>query len=768
MKPAARAVQPRITPIAHAAALLALGIAGTHGIAFAQDSASSPAKQDDGLQTVVVTAQKRPQLMQDVPVAVNTVDAKTIENQQIVDFSDLTRVAPSMTLNQNPNNNTIALRGVGTFAYSIGIESAVAVIVDDVPVVQQAQAFSNLSDIERIEVLRGPQGTLFGKNSSAGVINVVTRASAEELERSVRLTTTSDGERRVDGTVSGPLSEHTGFRLNLYATKRKGEISNLTTGDDLNGDRAKGIRARLDFKPSSDVQGKIIADYNTRRTDGPVTTLLAVPQGASEQGVAPLLPALAGITPGPENRNVRMDQPGYADNKNASLSGTVNWKLGGHTATSVTTYQDWKYFYTADYDGSEVDLLGVLTKGVSHGGVTQYGPYHSTMFTQELRLASNGEGVFNYLGGLYYSDATNDRSFTRGPTLSRADWSARAGNRTLAAFTQADYRLAAATRVSVGLRYNREHIDVDFTNRVPATPTRFAGASTDDVVTGKLALQQDLAKAVMVYASYATGYKGAGYDISTGFDQSRVTRPVAPETSKAYEIGLKSRFLQNRLQFNATGFQTDYNDFQAQSTRIDPVTNLTQNALTNVGALRTRGVELELAAKPINTLLLEGSLAYVDARIREFPLAFCYPGQTAAQGCRKVGTASVQDLAGKRLANAPEVKLTLGATYNFAVGDSGFGGIANLNYQRQSAVNFDLGSNPLTAQGAYGTLGGSIALNDPSGRLRVTLYGNNLLDKSYSSFIGDNYNFFSGSHVMTQTLPRNSQRYFGLRVRYDF
>jgi iron complex outermembrane receptor protein len=708
------------------------------------------------------------QLMQQVPVAVNTVDARAIENQQIVDFSDLSRVAPSMTFNQNPNNNTISLRGVGTFAYSIGIESAVSVIVDDVPVIQQAQAFTNLSDIERIEVLRGPQGTLFGKNSSAGVINVVTKASADDFEGNAQATLTSDGERRMDATVSAPLSERAGYRINAYAIERKGDIHNLTYGSDLNGDHAKGIRARLDFKPSADVQGKLIADYSTRRVEGPVTTMRLVPAGSKQQGIAPLEPALAGVTVGPENRDVRMDDPGYSDNKNASLSATVNWKLGKHTATSVTTYQDWKYYFTADFDASAVDLVGALTKNVTHGGVTQASPYHSTMFTQELRLASNGEGTLNYVGGLYYADSTNDRAFVRGPTLSVASWIANAGNRTAAAFGQADYTLAESTRVSAGLRYNREQIDVDFTNRVPATPTRFTGANTDDVVTGKLALQQDLAKAVMVYGSFATGYKGAGFDISTGFDQPRASIPVAPETSKAYEIGLKSRFLNNRLQVNATAFSTDYDNFQAQTTRIDPSSGLRQNVVTNVGKLRTRGVELEVAAKPINTLLLEGTLAYVDARIREYPLAFCYGGQTLEQGCFKLGTASVQDLKGKRLANAPELKFTLGATYNFPLADTGFAGIANLNYQRQTAVNFDLASNPLTAQDAYGVLNGSIALTAPSGKWKVTLYGNNLLDKSYSTFIGDNYNFYSGSHVLTQTLPRNAQRYFGLRARYDF
>lgn len=750
--------RPARTAIACAAALLAAALP-----AVAQE-----AQPDEGLQSVVVTAQKRPQALQDVPVAVSTVDARAIENQQIVDFSDLTRVAPALTVNQNPNNNNISLRGVGTFVYSIGIESAVSVIVDDVPVIQQLQAFSNLSDVERIEVLRGPQGTLFGKNSSAGVINIVTRESADQREGHAQLTLTSDRERRLEAGLSGPLSETVGYRLNAYTGQRDGEIRNLADGARLNGDRSKGARVRLDFRPTSTLQGKFIADYNTRRVEGPVTTLLAVPPGASQQNVAPLAPALGGIEPGLDNRHVRMDDPGYSDSENASLSGTLNWTLGSHTLTSTSTWQKWDYDLSADYDGSTVDLVGALTRGARHGGVIQGGPYSSRMFTQELRLASNGDGALSYLGGLYYADSDNERAFFRGPALSVANWAAHAGNETIAAFTQAEYRIAPATRINAGLRLNRETIEVDYTNRVPVTPVNFAGKSRDDAATGKIALQHDLARAFMVYASFATGYKGAGYDISTGFDASRVRMPVAPETSKAYEIGMKSRFLQNRLQVNATAFHTDYEDFQAQSSRIDPVTNLTQNAVSNVGELRTRGVELEITGKPTAALLLDASAAWVDAVIKKYPRANCYPGQTLDQGCLRIGTSAIQDLAGQRLANSPRLKLNMGATWNFPLGETGYSGVANLNAQYQSKINFDLGGNPLLAHGGYGVVNGSLALSDPSHSLKVTLYVNNLFDKSYASFIGDNFNFYSGSHVLTQTLPRNSERYLGLRVRYAF
>jgi iron complex outermembrane receptor protein len=747
-----------------APALVALGVAA-HGAAAAQEAAP---KQDEGLQTVVVTAQKRPQAMQDVPVAVSTIDARAIENKQVADFNDLPRIAPSMTVNENPNNNSITLRGIGTFVYSPGIESAVSVIVDDVPVIQQMQAFANLSDIDHIEVLRGPQGTLYGKNSSAGLINIVTRAPSEEREGSVQGTYTSDGERRLEASVSGPINGRVGYRLNAYAKQRRGDVENLYNHDRLNGDHARGLRARVDFKLTDDIQGRVVADYNARRVEGPVTTLLTAPPDAKLRGLVPLAPAIAGITPGPDNRKVAMDNPGYSDSKDGSLSASLSWRLGEHTLTSVTTWQDWHFKFMADYDMSTLDLQSQLTKGVLHGGITHGGPVDAHMATQELRLASNGERRLNYLGGLYFADSVNNRDFKRGPTQSVADWFGHAGNRSAAAFGQADYKITPETRVNAGLRYNHEHVGVDFTNRVPATPVRYMGTNTDNAVTGKLALQHDFAKAVMGYVSYATGYKGAGYDVSTGFDQTRITRPVLPETSKSYEIGVKSRFLNNRLQLNAAVFDTDYDNFQAQGTRIDPVTNLTQNAVMNVGKMRTRGAELEVAAKPVGALLLEGSLAWIDAKVRSYPTAFCYPAQTVAQGCHALGTAQVQDLAGKPLSNAPKLKYTLSGTYNFPVGETGYSGVANLNWQHQSAVNYDLANNPLTVQNAYGILNGSIAVSDPTHDLKVTLFANNLLNKTYSSFIGDNYSIYTGSHVLSQTLPRNSQRYVGVRVRYEF
>jgi iron complex outermembrane receptor protein len=755
---------PHLTAIAAAVAMLGLGASS---LALSQEAAPQ-ADPGEALQSVIVTAQKRAEPMQKTPVAINTVDAKAIENQRIVAFDDLTRVAPSMTVTQNSTNSSVSLRGVGTQSVSIGVESAVSIIVDDVPVVQQLQAFANLSDVERIEVLRGPQGTLFGKNAAAGVINIVTKESSDYLSGSVQATLTSAREKRLETSLSGPLGERAGFRLNAYRARRDGYIDNLTNGARVNGENSRGLRARLDWQPLADLKLRFIADYAERDGLGPNPVYLSVPAGARLFGQVDLSTRLDGLMPGVDNFAIRQDKDGDFKSTQGTFSVAANWKLGGHTLTSITSYQDWKFDYTMDLDASDVDLLGAITRGAVHGGLVAGGPFQSTMLTQELRVASNGGGPLNYLAGLYYANADSDRAYHRGPVAFLANWTAQAKNKTSAMFGQLDYKFRDDTRLVAGLRANHQTIGVEFNDLQLAVPARYVGNTSENAVTGKLSLQRDLAKDVMVFGSFSTGYKGSGYDISSGFNQSRADNPAAPEKSRSHELGIKSRFLNNRLQLNATAFLTDYNDFQAQSSVIDSSTGLLALRLNNVGKLRTRGVELEGAYKPNRAWLFEASAAYTDATIRTFPNANCYPGQTVGQGCVTSGSARVQDLAGKKLPNAPRLKGTLGTTYDFAVGDGDLRGILNLNYQYQSKVNFDLFQNPLTVQGGYGVVNGSFALGDSNRGYKVTFFANNLFDKSYTGNINDNAGVFGGVHVLTATLPRNAQRYVGMRVKYEF
>ena len=737
------------------------------GQAWAQ-AAPKSAEQNVALDEIVVTAQKREQNLQDVPAAVSAVTSEQLEARNVSQVTDVVRVSPSLTVTENTNatGNSINLRGIGTFSFSIGIEPSVAVVVDDVALLQQAQAFS---------VLRGPQGTLFGKNSAAGVINIVTQKPTKTLKGSVGGTLTSDGEKRVEGMVSGPISDKAGFRLNAFYGDRDGYIKNLNTGHKLNGERAYGVRGRLELDPTENLNISLTAAHTNTKTDGQVRTFQSIKPGASAFG-APLALSAVGLTPGDDNYKIRLDTEPKNTSKQTTLTSRVSLDLGGANLVSITGYQDWRFRFLEDLDTlgtptllNNADPTSILPKGSTAGG-----PFHSTNFSQELRLVSSGVRKLDYLFALFYANGDSNRSYARGPNAATS-WAATAGTKTMAAFTQMTYHVGERTHLDGGLRFNHEEIQATFINTTPtASPPAnnatclsvCAGKSKDDHVTYKVALRQDLARDVMGYASFSTGYKGQGFDISTGFNPGRAANPVRPETSKAYELGLKSRILDRRVQLNVTGFLTDFTDFQAQGGVTQPDGTIVPQ-LSNVGALRSKGVEVEVSAKPVRALRIDASAAYTDATIREFANAPCYTGQTLAQGCRPVGSSSFQDLSGKTLANSPKFKYSLAGAYDVALPSMPFDGFVTAEYTHQSAVMLDLLGAPISRQKAYGVVNASIGV---AGRdedaYRVALFVNNLFDQHYATSLG--YTGSSNAGGVAQLLPRNSRRYVGVRARMGF
>jgi iron complex outermembrane receptor protein len=725
---------------------------------------SAAPNADEGLEEVVVTAQKREQNLQDVPVAITAFSAAALEEKGIAKVEDLTKIAPSLTITRATTapSSSINLRGIGTFAFSTGVEPSVAVVVDDLALLQQAQAFSNLSDVARVEVLRGPQGTLFGKGASAGVINIVSQPTTPDLTGAVTASATSDDQYRLEGTVSGPLSDTVGFRVSAFGSSEGGYLPNLATGHELGAEHSWGVRARLGVQASESVRVDFMADHAETRGNGLSRPFRAVPAGATAFG-APIAPNLVGIVPGAGNDSARVNIDPSIDNKLTLGSVKVTVDLGAVSLLSISGYQKWSFDFTEDVDGTATPAFGVP------GGIVQSGPYSSHLFSQELRLVSNGTGPFTYLGGVFYADGRTERGFRRGPgSPLAANWFAKNGTTTYAAFGQFTYDFAPAAHVDVGLRYNREKIDVDFQNLlVPATPpannatclANCVADASDDQVTGKIALRYDLADDVMAFVSFATGYKGQGFDISSGFTPARL-KPVNAEHSKAYEFGLKSRLLDNRLELNATAFLTDYEDFQAQSA-ISLPSGALQFTLSNVGQLRTKGLELELAARPVPALRIDASAAYVDAKVQSYPRANCYSGQTAALGC--VG--GFQNLAGARLSNSPKTKVSIGANYDIALASS-FDAFVGADYRHQSSVQFDLLQNPAAIQGGYGVLNARVGLRSRSGRYTLTLFADNVADKQYvANILAAN----GGSPgLVNQVIPRSAFRLFGLRLGAQF
>lgn len=781
--------------------------------AFAQDA---PAEDTAGLEEIVVTAQKREENLQNVPVAVTALSAEVIANNRIADFSDLTRAAPSLTITQTTSspNNSIILRGIGTFAFSIGVEPSVAVIIDDMPVVQQAQAFDNMSDLARIEVLKGPQGTLFGKNSSAGVVNIVTQDPGKDFGGSISATLATDGDYRAEGIISAPLGESAGVRLTGFYHNFPGNVRNLTSGRKLNDQENYGVRAKFKADLSDALSFTLTGAYAKATQDGTVTTLRQI-SGTGTPRVfgspaLPLIPSLTGITPGAGNYRARVDAFGATTNKTTSLAGKFNLDLGFADLISVTAYQNWKFNFQNDFDNTDLNVLNALTAGAAQGGLAQSGPYKSTNFTQELRLVSSGNDALKYVVGAFFSDAKTDRAFLRGPVVAVANWEAENSSKSLGLFAQVDYKLPTNTTISAGVRYNNEKIGVSFINRAGnATANTCAagnplcqGTNKDSVVTWKGSVAQEIAPQAMIFASVARGYKGFAYDIVSGFNPARINPalsgtgpgllgvgPVKPETSTSYELGLKSRFMDNKVQFNVIGFLTNYNNFQAQSAILVGSPPAPQFVLNNVGKLRTKGVEVEFSAKPSDWLRIDAGASYTDAVMTSFPAAQGYPGQT---GATWNGTASVlqgncvaaaaataaaprttcqfQDRSGARLPNSPKLKWNLSSTVDFPVGDNA-NGIFIMGYQHQSGVNFDLLGNPLLSQKGYGVFNSSLGVE--FGKYKLTAFVNNLFNKHYASSLADNFGVVGGSaandtHPIYQFLSRDSERYFGLKATVSF
>jgi iron complex outermembrane receptor protein len=752
------------------------------------------------LEEVLVTAQKRQENLQTVPVSVTAIGAEALASAHIVDFADLTRAASSLTVTQQTSspNNAIILRGIGTFAFSIGVEPSVAVIVDDLPVVQQAQAFDALADVERIEVLKGPQGTLFGKNASAGVVNVVTKDPTQTLAASVAVSAASDSDVRAEAALSGPIGAGgSGFRLSAYGHRYGGNIRNLTTGDKLNDQSNYGLRGKLKLVATDRFAYTLNGAYSKATQDGTTTSIRSITPGSTPApfgaAAVPLVPSLVGITPGEGNYNARVDALGATTNTTFSVAGRGVLDFDSVSLIAVTGYQDWKYNFQNDVDGTDLNVLGALTAGASRGGVAQSGPYHSRDFTQELRLVSSGSTVFKYVAGLFYANATTDRAFLRGPVIALADWKGKATTESYAAFGQVDYTLPSETTLSAGVRANSEKIGASFVNNL-ATATAntcaagnalCAGTHSDSIVTWKAAVSQQIAPAVMAYLSVATGYKGYAYDISSGFNPARINAglsgtgaglvgvgPIKAEDSTSYELGLKSRFAQNRAQVNVAAFFTNYNNFQAQSAVF--VNNAPQLVLNNVGKLKTKGVEAEISVKPVEWFRLDSSLAYTDAVMTSFPGAQGFSGQFASHPACTTPAASglctFQNRSGAALPNSPKFKFNIGANVEQLLG-SGKKLVYMLAYQHQSDVNFDLLGNPLTEQQAYGVANGGVTAE--LGAFKVSLFVNNLFDTHYAAFLTDGFSNLGGSatnpaHVIYQVLPRDSQRYVGLKLQYSF
>lgn len=728
--------------------------AGTANAAAAAAGAAEATRVDE----VIVTAEKRAENIQDVPTAVQVVSATQLAAQGVREFTDLTKVAASLVVRpaEQPVNSSVSIRGVGTFAFSIGVEPSVAVQVDDVPISFQARAFADLTDIEHIEVLRGPQSTLYGKSASAGLINIITPGPTPTLSGRLNALITTDDEYQVSGSVAGPITSQLGFRLSGNYDNFEGNAHNLATGDKASGREVGSLHGKLVWSPATNFTATLGASY----VDGDTTVgrpFIALSPTAFLRGNPAQPPSVyeAGVTVGRDNTDFRNNYAARTDYLDRAESLKLDWDLGPATLVSVTGNDNYKV-----QDALDVDETAVVTPDNRQGG-----EFKSQQFTQEVRLVSRNDTPLRYTVGVFYADVDYSREFVRGPFFSQANWYATAGSKQYAGFGQLDWEFLPGTTATGGLRYQDEKIDYTF-HDIQNGGVRFSGGAEENFWTYRAGLDHKFTDDIMAYISYNTGHKGQTYDLTTGFNLNRqLAGPVKPETSKSWEIGTRTQFFEHRLTLNLTAFHTEYQDFQAQG--IETLPDGTSNfRLTNVGKLRTQGIELDSSERYNDEWRSNFSVTYLDATITDFPLAQCYPLQTAALGC--VGSPARQNLAGKPPAQAPKWKLSADVEYTHQLESSPFQLVATGAYAYQSEVNYSLNQDPQTIQKPFGIVNLTAGIRNPQQHYEVMAFINNAFQAHYYANIYDQAGTYNNQLATQVLLPRDFKRYAGVRVAYSF
>ncbi|TLP65265.1 TonB-dependent receptor [Pseudomonas mosselii] len=722
-------------PLATAVLLAAMGQG-------AQAAQPEHTEEPAALEAVTVTATRREAPLQKVPVAVSVVEGEQLERDNRNNVASIVQQVPTLNYRAGASNKDTSLfiRGVGTISTSPGVEPTVATVVDGVVFGRPGQSTLDLLDLERIEVLRGPQGTLFGKNASAGVLNVVSKAIPEQTHGYVDYSHFGGGdENRLRFGIGGRLSEQFKGSLSTLWGDYDGNVENLANGHDVNGYARKGVRGKLEFEPSEDLRLTLIADYMKGED--------TLPSGVVTKASTAFTNQLGAVVPSAHNRDISSDYKTHVIDENQGLSAQLDWQLGDYTLTSISAWRGWDN--TQYQDGDRRALLPVTA---SHDkGTLDYDQY-----SQEFRLTSP-KGQFNeYVLGAFYMHGTSNEVYQRlsvnggVSNNGRADYSTT--NDSVALFGENTFNFTDDFRAIFGLRWT--HDDLEYDHRRVSTSatavtgiqpsTASSGAVDEDGWSGRTGLQYDFNDNLTGYVTYSRGYKGPAYNVFFNM-QPRDTGALKPETSDAYEIGLKSTALDNRLVANLALFHTDYDNYQANF--FDTVANQVVTRLVNAGKVKTQGVELDASFQATRQLKLSAALAYTKARVDHFN---CPAG--AAANC---------DIDGGRLPFTPDWKSYVRADYSIAL-DNGLDLELSSDFNWQDAVQFSLDQNPDTVQGAYGIWNASIALADYNDGWRVALLGKNLGDKSYAQMLA------SGGDYIYRAVPRDDGRYFGVQLRKDF
>lgn len=701
-------------------ALVALPAAAETAVPDAQENTSAGTGAGAPEGEILVTARRRSEASQDVPLAISVVGGEHLDNTGAFNVGRLQQLTPTLQFyTSNPRNSAANIRGIGApFGLTNdGIEQGVGIYVDDVYYSRAASSTFDFLDVARIEVLRGPQGTIYGKNTTAGALNITSRQPTFNFEGRAEVSIGNLAFKQAKAAVSGPLSEKVAARVAVSATSRKGTIFNQATGNWINEQDNLGLRAQLLWRPADGLDVTLAGDYSVQ--DPECCGQIYVGVGATQRPLNRQFAALAAAqnytvpSTDPFARVTDLDADLNAGNKIGGASLRVKWDAGAGTLTSVTAWRfwDWK-------PANDRDFIGLPITTSSNN------PSQQHQYTQEFRYAREGEAV-DFVAGLFgfHQTVRTQGLQVQGKAASRwllnpssslaaipavldgltANNDIRLDNTSAAVFGQASWKISDALTLQPGVRVNYDRKKGLYSSVVTGTASdgtrqlvQFSGAYASDpwivAQRGVLSPQRfepefsawnfsydvnlsyKLAPDVLAYATYAKTFKSGGINLN-GVPTDAAGNPllaagaVKPESLNHYEAGLKTQFWDRRITFNLSGYRTDIDDFQALVSNGQ--LGVLRGYLANAEKVRTQGIEWDLSVRPSERFNAYVNGAYTDATYVRFVDAPCPPELSGGGSGTPIAAAGVPgnspancDISGQRLPGVSKWAFSWGAEGN--------------------------------------------------------------------------------------------------------
>ncbi|MGB3408143.1 MAG: TonB-dependent receptor [Jannaschia sp.] len=726
---------------------------------------SGPAPSEVRIDEIIVTAQRRSESLQDVPISVSAFSQDTLEDLRIETLSELATITPNLTFAESADikASSTSLRGVSTSFATAGADPAVGYYLDDVFLGNAVSASLDLFDIDRIEVLRGPQGTLFGRNTVGGVINIATAAPSDVLEGTVATEYGSYGRVRSRARVTGPLNASKTLRYSVSGLyeERDGYFENAFDGSDHGSIEQFGLRGRVDYDVSDRTMASLSADFRKYKQIGRAAETLRY--NLSPTALLTAVQPIFGyqFNSDPFDYVVYVNNEGEQVLENWGVSLRIDSELDAFDIISVTAFRDTNYEDSGDADFTELDWL-------SDGD-----PEDTERFSQELRLENYRGDRLGWTAGLYYytQDSDGQSLLENGPDVARAlEFANGLPGGTLNALTAAPYGAVARTEVeslaafasltitltqnvdvTVGGRYTYETKSIEYAqsdilltvlgiNGIGGN-VAFSGDEDFSAFTPSVNIRYQPVEDATLYATASRGFKSGGFNDGLGAVGALA---FDPETIWNYEAGAKLTLLEGRASLNVAVFHMDWSDIQIRNDNpatpavFDPI-------ITNAAGADSTGLEIETRVKPFSGLEVGGSYAVLDAHYAEGTLADGTP----------LG----------RLPFAPDVSANLFAQYTASLSprfDLSVQGVATIVGDRLVNVNETV---PDAEQDGYQLFDARVTLSDTVGGWALSAFGKNLGDEVYITRLVDN---LGNPFVAQQNISLNAPRTYGVELRYDF